>query len=330
MLIVKYAIFMENRATVKHWMEAVRAFTIPLTAMSWAVIFAYGVKMGGNIWLGLLAGLGIQLAHLSTNLLDDYFDYKIICRDQNFHNTVQKGKCRLICQNIITIEEIKIAIIAMCSIATIIGLILFFLSGPHVWWLMGIGAAAVLFYQKCSLVGCSELAVGIVYGPLLFEGTYYVMTGEFSLIVLLLSLVTVMFTEEFLYTHTLLDFDGDMISHKKTLVCRIGDKNKALTLLGVFFAVGFTALGLLTYISGNLYYLAGFLVLPYIIWLFKELHQFNTDKTVLPKINRLNFPLDNWEQVVKDGTQSFYFRLLLSRNIMMYMAIILVIAIVLG
>ena len=60
------------------------------------------------------------------------------------------------------------------------------------------------------------------------------------------------------------------------------------------------------------------------------MRQFNADKTILPRVNKLNFPLDNWEQVVKDGAESFYFRLLLSRNIMMYMAIILILAITLG
>lgn len=313
-------------STVKDWLECVRAYSIPITVMSWAVVFVYGLKMGGNVWLGLLAGIGIELAHLATNLVDDYLDYKIIMRDQNFHNTVQKGKCRLICQNIISHKQIGIAIIILCSIAALIGVTLFFLSGPHVWWLMAIGAAAVLFYQKCSLIGCSELAVGIVYGPLMFEGTYYVMTGTFSPEVLILSFVSVMFSEQFLYTHTLLDYDGDMISHKKTLVCRIGDKNKALWLLGGFFTVGFIALTALAILTHNWFYLAGFVTLPYIVWLFKELRQFNTDKTILPRINKLNFPLDNWEQVVKDNAESFYFRLLLSRNIMMYMSIILICA----
>lgn len=310
-------------STLKDWLECVRAYSIPITVLSWAVVFFYGLKSGGNIWLGILAGIGIELAHLATNLVDDYFDYKIICRDKNFHNTVQKGKCRLICQNIISHKQIGIAIIILCTLATIIGITLFFLSGPHVLWLMAIGAMAVLFYQKCSLIGCSELAVGIVYGPLMFEGTYYVMTSTFSWEVFVLSLVSVMFSEQFLYTHTILDFDGDMISHKKTLACRIGDKNKALILLAIFFIIGFMALGFLTYISKNFLYLIGYITLPYIIWLFKEVYEFNTDKNKIPNINKLNFPLDNWQQVVKDNAESFYYRLLLSRNIMIYMSIIL-------
>lgn len=319
---------MKIKENIINWLECVRAFSIPITVMSWAVVFTYGLKMGGNIWLGLLALIGIQLAHLATNLIDDYLDYKIISADKTLSNTVQKGKCRLIFENIIPIEQIKLAIIIMCSIATIIGIILFFLSGPQVFWLMLIAGLIVLFYQKCSLVGLSELAVGIIYGPLLFEGTYYVMTSEFSLPVLLLSLVSVMFSEQFLYTHTVLDYDGDMYSHKKTLACRFKDKNKALILLGTFFILGYISLVALSFLSKNFFFLLGFITLPYVIWLFKEVLQFNKDKTLKPHINKLNFPLDNWEQIIKDGAESFYYRLLLSRNIMMYMSLILIGAII--
>ena len=309
---------------INYWLECVRAFSIPITVMAWAVVFFYGLVHGGNLWLGLLCGLGIQFAHLATNLIDDYLDYKIICNDEKFRSVVQKGKCRLICQNIITLKEVKLAIIILCVLASIIGVILFFLSGVHVWWLMAIAGLIVLFYQKCSLIGCSELAVGIVYGPLLFEGTFYVMTGSFSMEVLILSLVSVMFSEQFLFTHTLLDYDGDMVSHKKTLACRTGSKNRALILLAVFFAVGYISLMYLAHISNNPLYFLVFLTVPHVIWLFKEMLTYNHDKTIIPKINKLNFPLDNWQQVVNDNMESFYFRLLLSRNILIYVSILLI------
>lgn len=312
------------------WLECVRGYSIPLTVMSWAVIFTYTLMQGGNFWLGLLAGFGIECAHLATNLIDDYFDYQIICADKNFANTAQKGKCRLICQNIITIKQLKNAIFILCGLAVLSGIILFFLSGWQVIWLMAIGAIAVLFYQKFSLIGMSELAVGIVYGPLMFEGVYYVMTGHFSLNAFVLSITSVMFPLQFLYTHTLLDFDGDMISHKKTLVCRIGDKNKALVPLAIFFFTGFLALIPMAKLSNNPLYLLGFLIIPHTIWLFSELKTFNKDKTIIPNKNILNFPLPNWEKIEKTGTQSFFFRLLLSRNIMVYMSLILIIAILFG
>ena len=310
---------------IKIWFECARGYSIILTILALSVAFTLGLRAGGNIWLGLLCVLGIELGHISTNLIDDYFDYKIISADKNFTNTVQKGKCRLLFNGIISIKALERAIVIVCSTAFLIGVLLFLSNRPHVIWLMGIGAIAILFYQKFSLVGLSELAVGVVYGPLLFEGTFYVMTGNFSLEVLFASLINVMFSEQFLYTHTLLDFDGDMISHKKTLVCRIGDKNKALKVLSLFFITGYAITIFMAIFNNNPIYLLCFLTLPYAIWLFKELKSFNRDKTAIPKINKLNFPLDNWKQIKKDGTESFFFRLLLSRNIMVYMSVIQVI-----
>ncbi|MBO7672922.1 prenyltransferase [bacterium] len=312
---------------LKIWFECARGYSIILTVLALAVAFACGVKAGGNIWLGILCALGIEFGHIATNLIDDYFDYKIINSDKNYTNTVQKGKCRLLFDGTVSLKALLTAIIIICALAFLIGVFLFLADRPNVVWLMAIGGVAILFYQKFSLVGLSELVVGIVYGPLLFEGMYYVMTGEFSLEVLFISLVNVMFSEQFLFTHTLLDFDGDMISHKKTLVCRIGDKKKCLKVLSGFFTVGYLILLGLAIYWGNPIYLLGFLTLPYVMWLFRELKAFNRDKTVLPEINKWNFPLDNWEQIQKDGTVSFYYRLLLSRNIMVYMSVLQIIII---
>ena len=251
-------------------------------------------------------------------------------KDEKYLKSAQVCKCKFITDGLVTHKGMLIAGLVCLLIAVCFGVLFTLIAGWGVVLIALLASVFVIFYSKFTFIGLGEFAVGITYGPLLFEGVYYVMTGSFSLDVLILSLGVSPFVIAFLYTHTILDYDGDLCSHKKTLACRIGDKNKALILLGIFFAIGFISLGALTIMSGNFLYLAGFLTLPYIIWLFKELRQFNSDKTVIPCINKLNFPLDNWEQVVKDGAESFYFRLLLSRNIMMYMAIILILAITLG
>src|SRR5574344_2362496 len=41
-----------------------------------SVVMAAGYP-GFNIWMGLLAIVGVALAHLAMNLTDDYFDYKV-------------------------------------------------------------------------------------------------------------------------------------------------------------------------------------------------------------------------------------------------------------
>ena len=58
------------------WLKNSRLFSLPMTILSWLVIFVFALKNGGNIFNGLVALIGISCAHLATNLFDDYIDYK--------------------------------------------------------------------------------------------------------------------------------------------------------------------------------------------------------------------------------------------------------------
>ena len=53
-------------------LECSRVYSLPMTVMSWLVIFAFGILSSGNINYGILALIGISLAHMGTNVLDDF------------------------------------------------------------------------------------------------------------------------------------------------------------------------------------------------------------------------------------------------------------------
>ena len=61
-------------------LECSRIFSLPMTIMSWLIVFTYGVLFSGNVLNGILAFFGIAFVHLATNVLDDYFDYKALIR----------------------------------------------------------------------------------------------------------------------------------------------------------------------------------------------------------------------------------------------------------
>lgn len=310
---------------VLFWLDCSRAFALPMTVMSWLVVFVWGIKHSGCILNGILALLGIIFAHLATNLIDDYCDYKILCQDEKYIKTAQKCKCAHIFEGRVTLPEMLRMIILYCLLAAIIGLILTFKAGLPVIWLALIGAGVTLFYQKCSLVGLSEFAVFVAYGPLMFEGVYFVMTKQFSFEVLLLSFAVVMFTLGFLYVHTMLDFDGDMTSHKRTLCCRIGDKNKAIKLLAVFYTFGYLASAILSYYSKNLFLLITFLTVPLAIITYNETKIF--EKNRIPVVKWWNLPFENQEFYMKEGSFGFYFTLFQARNLMTEFCILMSIAI---
>ncbi len=310
---------------LKFWIINSRVFALAITFYSWLVIFVYGLKQGGNAIYGLVALIGIAMAHLATNILDDYFDYKVLSKDEKYMNSAQQCKCEFIRTGQASMSEVLSVGIFYCSIAAITGVFLTFKVGLPVIGLGLIGAFITLLYSKFSLVGLSELAVGIAYGPLLFEGTYYVMTGTFSWEVFWLSIALVMFSIGFLYAHMLLDFDGDMTSHKKTLCIRIGDKHKALKLLPVFYTLGYAITAYLAILTKQYQLFLTYITIFWAVKTYNYLKDFNQDKTTTPDAHWYNKPLDDWKNLGQSPVAPFYFRLFQARNLMIYFALILTI-----
>lgn len=297
------------------WLENARVYSLPITILNWLVIFVYSLKHNGNITLGIIALVGICLVHLATNLTDDYFDYKILCKDENYLNSAQNCKCKYLRDNNTNMKELKNVIILFLSAAAVIGGILFFFSRPMVAVLAGIALLIALLYSKMSRLCLGEVAVILAYGPLMYEGVYYVMTGAFSMEVLALSFACAFFTNTILYVHMLMDFDGDECAHKKTLCRKFNTKENALRFILVFYLLSYALIGGLAVKTGNYFYLLTFLTFPLIIDLYNSMRLYNKDNTNLPKVYPWHYPLDNWNQVKKTPDAPFYFRFFYSRNI---------------
>lgn len=311
------------------WLNCARVYTLPITVLNWLVAFVFSLKHGGSAVLGILALVGISFAHMAANLLDDYFDYKILLKDEKFLNSAQNCKCWYLKNNRATVDELRRTIIAFLACAAVIGAILFLTSGYYVAIFAIIGLVISLTYQKFSLNGIGELAVMIAFGPLLYEGTYYVMTGSLSQNLLLLSFACVFFTISILYVHMLMDYDGDECSHKKTLCRFFKTKEKALRFLTFFYLLGFVNIIFLGVLSANLWYLLTLLTLPLIFDLYISLINFNKDKTDLPQTRFWHAPLDNWAKIKETTDAPFYFRFFYVRNITTWFMILTCIAILL-
>lgn len=274
------------------WLKNSRFFSLPMTFLSWLVAFTY--SMPGDIINGILALFGISFVHLATNLFDDYVDYK------NLPDNCQQCKCLYIKEGKATINDVLRVVIIYFVIASVIGLILFLRCGFPVIGLALIGAFISLCYAKLSQIGLSEIAVGTAFGPLFFEGVYFVMRGSFSYEIFILSLAVVMFTIGLMYTHTVLDYEGDKKSGKKTLVCRLKNKQTAINGVYIVYGLGFLFTLIFILLSKNYYLLSTFVLLPLIINLQNSLKSFQSGEDV----------------------NEFYFRLLKARNLMVYYSLI--------
>lgn len=310
------------------WLENSRVFTLPMSIFSWLVVFTFGVSSHGNIFYGILALIGICCCQLATNLFDDYLDYqKLIKLGTLEHQT--KSKCAYITKGEATLDDVLRIVFLYCSIACIIGAFLLWKTGYPVAIFAFLGAIFVLTYAKWSSAGIGEIAVGLAFGPILFGGVYWVMTQTYSMEVFLIGTIVVMFTIGLLYTNSLLDFDGDKVSHKKTLCSRFKDKDKAVSGLGIIYGCAY---GLLIYAVASKQFAPMFLIVfftvPFVMELMVSLLLFNENKTYIPRKKLWHFPFEGFEKIRQkdESIASFRFRMYQARNLMIYTSVLICIA----
>lgn len=254
-----------------------RWYSSDMTVFSCLACFLFALSAGGNVLNGLLAFVGILLAHMATNLYDDFDDYKVLSKDPRFEEFTPDVKCSYLRKGDATMADLFCVVLIYCVLALLIGGLLFLRCGWPVLALAAFGGVIVLSYPKFSRAGLSEIAVGIAFGPLLFEGMYFVMTKSFSLDVFILSLAISMFTVGVMYVHTILDFEGDKAAGKKTIVQWIGDKETAMKGFVLIYSLGYFFLVLFSVVSQNYFSLGAFLTIPFVIMLYKALKAYNAE-----------------------------------------------------
>ncbi len=301
-----------------------------MTFLGWLVIFCFSIQQGGRVFPGILALLGTVVMHLATNLLDDLFDYFILRDNHELQKVALDDKCGYLFNGSTTVPKLCLSILFFLLLAACIGIYLLVTSGPWVLLFMAGGLLVALGYQWCSLRGLGEAAVMLAYGPLLFEGVFYVMTGDFSMNVLILSLGCSCLVASVLYNHMLMDYDADKCASKVTLCRKFGTKNRALFFCLFFYCGGFATSLYLAFSTGSLYYLLPLLVTPLVIDLFILLHIYNSDKVHIPVIRPWHYPLDHWAELSKGNDASFYMRFFYSRNIAVFYMMLICIAACLG
>lgn len=312
------------------WLKAARLYSAPITFLSWLVIFVFSLKKGGSILAGLISLVGISLVHLATNLIDDYIDYKDLQKDDKFITAGRDCKCAYIRSGEATTKDLRNVILIFLSIAAICGGILFFISGFAVFWLAIIALVIAIGYPYLSSRGLGEIAVIIAYGPLMFEGVYYVMTKSFSLDAFILSMICVMFVNTILYAHMLMDFDGDKNANKTTLCTKIGSKEKAINLILYFYGFSYILLGFYIYKTSNYLYLLNYITIPLVIDLYNMLKEYNQNPMSLPKVQFWHQPLEGWNKIKNTSNAPFYLRFFFARNISTIFMLLICFAIIFG
>lgn len=318
------------------WLKAARVHTLPMSFMSWLVIFCVALKLGGNVLYGVVALVGVMLVHLGVNLLDDYFDFKrevgtIKSSEEKKNIKMQKGKCAYLLSGNATNEQTLMVAMIFFGLASLIGLYLLDSCGWGILLVVFAAGLLSLLYPFLTYLGLSEFAVGMTFAPLLFAGVSYVMLGYIMHRMIWLSLSTGLLTVCLLHTHALMDYDFDVVDKKKTLCIVAGSKSKALILLGIMMALAYIdiAVGVL-YKVYPVTYLLTFLTIPLPIALYRLMDLGIKHPEIVPERKFWMGPMENWKTIEQNNAQSFMLKFYISRNIMVFFTIMLVIGILIG
>ena len=324
--------------TVRKWIKNARSVSLMQSLMpaALAVVLAVG-SPGFNIWLGLLAMLGVSSAHLAMNLADDYFDYRAdMLGDRD--KVVRKGframmvKYPYLTDGSETPSSLLRAICCMLGFAALCGVGVFLcrlstggFSGPDgCWWIVALAAAAGflgLFYSappfKFAYRGLGEPLIGFVFGPLLMLGCFYSAAGRVSPEVVWVSSAVGLLVLNILYTHSFIEIAGDAESGKMTLARLLG--NSGLRLAAAW---AFNLLPYLIIVCGAVLqklepaYLAVLFALPRSLWLCSSLRDFARGNTGVPDMPPLILgAMRGWERYKAMGIDWFMMRWLTARNI---------------
>lgn len=315
--------------TIWFWLKAARVHTMPMSFMSWLVVFCWAVKIGGNIFLGVLALIGIMLAHLGVNLIDDYFDYKsevgtIKSSEEKKNIKMQKGKCQYLIDGRATLNQMLLVIVIYFGLASLIGLYLLVVCGWPVAAIALVAAVFSLLYPYLTYWGLSEFAVAINFGPLLFAGTSFVMLGNISSDILLLSISTGLLTVGLLHTHALMDYDFDIKDNKRTLCTVLGSKQKALNALGLMMAIAYVnmAVGVWFKLFPAMTLLT-LLTMPLAVVLYNLLKLSILKPEIIQERKFWMGPMENWDEIKANNAQNFMLKFYISRNLMMFFTLLL-------
>jgi 1,4-dihydroxy-2-naphthoate octaprenyltransferase len=316
------------------WLKNSRTVALPQSLLpAIAAVCMASTVIGFNIFLAVIAVVGVIFAHLSSNLFDDYFDYKkekSDYRDKLAHDGIRArvAKCLYLTSGQNTLEQLFVASIIFGLIALIAGFSIWLFRGNEIIFWALIGAFLGISYSgypfRLSYHGLGEPTIGLMFGPLLMTGVFFASTGTISPAILFVSFPVGMLVANIVYSHSIMDFEPDKRVGKRTFAGLINNKRGMLVASFIFNFVPFATiiLGVLfDYL--NVVYLLVFLTFPMAINLFYLMVQYYKypDKEFSPKF--WMGPFEKWEEKVNYGIGWFMIRWMLARNLLSFFCLII-------
>jgi 1,4-dihydroxy-2-naphthoate octaprenyltransferase len=202
-----------------------------LTPLSILLGVSSALLAGHEIDLAILTAvlLGAVMAHISVNALNEYADFQSGLDFKTIKTPFSGGSGTLV-ENPHLADQARLIGLLSLGITILCGCYLVFMTG---WQLIPIGLIGVLIILLYSgWINRHKLMVliapGLGFGPLMVIGTHYVMTGDFNVTSVLLSLIPFFLVNNLLLVNQIPDVEADKTVGRNNYVIVLEPKQVAL------------------------------------------------------------------------------------------------------
>jgi len=228
----------EGLDVVSRWLISTRAAVLVMTFISAALagLFAWRDNSFSFFpWVALT--LGLILAHASNNIFNDFTDYIRGVDKENYYRNIYGAQP--VASGLMTKKQhlTYFGVTVLTAFAFGWSLVLFTDNDPITWLLIGLGAFFLMFYTwPLKGLALGEIAVLIVWGPLMIGGGYFVLAGKWNWDVVLASLPYVLGVTSVIFGKHIDKLDMDKSKKINTLPVLLGERVSRYIVLGMIVA----------------------------------------------------------------------------------------------
>ncbi len=258
-------------ASLRIWLKATQPHSFVASAvgvfLGTAVAYARAGAFDAPAFVATL--LGVVILQAATNMSNDTVDFLHGVDNLPPHLVSPfTGGARVLPEGELSVKAHRRVWIALYATGAALGITLA-VTRPNGWLLLVlglIGGALAVFYTlppfSLQYHGLGDIAVGIVFGPIVTLGAFAVQAGSLSLEALLASIPLGILVAAFLFVNEMPEHETDPRGGKRTIPARLGLEPSYRTYVGLIAAavtllVAFVALRGLPWLA-----LLGLLALP--------------------------------------------------------------------
>jgi len=255
--------------------------SVVLAFLGTSIAWYYGVF---HLHYAVLAFVGLLLAHISVNVLNDYFDYRSGI-DLATKRTPFSGGSGILPAAILRPRQVLWFGLIAFLLTVPVGIYFVLAIGWPLLPLILIGALCVLLYTPMLLkMGWPEWAPGAGMGTLPVLGAYFVQTGDFALPAVLAAIPSGILVHNLLLLNEFPDVEADRKGGRKTLPIILGKARasivySALTAATYGWIIGGVAAGVMPAFS-----LVALLTLPLAVKAIQGALKYDDEAKLLPAL----------------------------------------------